>query len=102
MPFCETNMNPEEMERGEVGKNWRAWFIVCTLAVLFLIYGVFMYFVVGDKGPPPWDFGTVEDIPGQSAYSTHPSVGGTASAPEPQHVSQKPPLVETTAPEEKP
>ena len=90
------------MEREEGGNNWKAWLIVCTLAILFLIYGVFMFFFVGDKGPPDWNFGNVEDIPGQSVYSTHPSVGGTASAPEPQHVSQKPPLAEMGVPKEKP
>ena len=26
--------------------------------------------LAGDKGPPPWDFGVVEDVPGQSPYST--------------------------------
>jgi hypothetical protein len=95
-------MNQEEMETKEGGKNWKAWFIVCLLAGLFLIYGVLMYLLVGDKGPPGWNFGGVEDIPGQSVYSTHPAVGGTASAPEPQHVSQKPPLAETSSPKEKP
>ena len=96
-------MNQEkELEREESRKNRKGWIIVCTLAILFLIYGVFMYFVVGDKGPPDWNFGNVEDIPGQSLYSTHPAVGGTASAPEPQHVSQKPPLAETAVPKEKP
>ena len=92
----------KEMEREESGKNWKGWFIVCTLAILFLIYGVFMYFVVGDKGPPDWDFGNVEDIPGQSVYSTNPAGQGPATVPEPQHVSQKPPLVELGASKEKP
>ena len=92
----------KEMQREEGGKNWKGWFIVCTLAILFLIYGVFMYFVVGDKGPPDWNFGNVEDIPGQSVYSTNPAVQGPAAAPEPQHVSQKPALVETGVPKGKP
>jgi hypothetical protein len=92
----------KEMEREESRKNWKDWFIVCTLAILFLIYGVFMYFIVGDKGPPDWNFGNVEDIPGQSVYSTNPAGQGPAAVPEPQHVSQKPPLVEPGAPKEKP
>ena len=92
----------KEMEREQGGNNWKAWLIVCTLAVLFLIYGVFMYFVVGDKGPPAWDFGTVEDIPGQSSYSTHPPRQGKGTEPEPQHVSQKPAHVGTEASKEKP
>ena len=72
----------------------QSWFIVCGLAFLFLIYGLFMFLAVGDKGPPDWDFGSVEDIPGQSAYSTHPGAPGTIAEPEPQHVSGKPPRAE--------
>ncbi len=64
------------------------WLIILTMAILFLCYGLFMFFTVGDKGPPRWDFGVVEDIPGESVYSTH-SLG--APEPSPQHVSQKPP-----------
>ncbi len=45
--------------------------ITLGLAVFFLIWGLTIFFVVGDKGPPGWDFGTVQDIPGESAYSTH-------------------------------
>jgi hypothetical protein len=66
----------------------RSWLIILTIAILFIGYGLFMFFAVGDKGPPRWDFGVVEDIPGESVYSTH-SLG--AKEPEPQHVSQKPP-----------
>ena len=72
----------------------RGWFIVCGLALLFLIYGLFMFLVVGDKGPPDWDFAVVEDIPGQSVYSTHPGPPAKTAEPEPQHVSGKPPLAE--------
>ena len=77
--------HPEEEKQG-----LRGWLIVGTLALLFLFYGFFMYFAVGDKGPPPWDFGVVEDIPGQSSYSTHPPRQGKGAEPEPQHVSKKP------------
>ncbi len=66
----------------------RSWLIILTIAILFIGYGLFMFFAVGDKGPPRWDFGVVEDIPGESVYSTH-SLG--AKEPEPQHVSQNPP-----------
>ncbi len=48
----------------------RSWIIVVSIAVLFLIWGLLVFFVVGDKGPPVWDFSVVEDIPGQSPYST--------------------------------
>jgi hypothetical protein len=83
-------MNDElkEKPRTRKGKaSLRSWMIILGIAILFLCYGLFMFFVVGDKGPPVWDFGVVEDIPGESIYSTHPG----KSAPEPQHVSQKSP-----------
>lgn len=70
-----------------------SWALVCGLALAFLLYGLFMFVVVGDKGPPGWDFSTVEDIPGKSEYSTFPEPGVTPKEPEPQHVSGKPALV---------
>ena len=50
--------------------NWRGWLIVIAMAVLFLLWGFFVFFSVGDKGPPSWDFGVIKDIPGESHYST--------------------------------
>jgi hypothetical protein len=46
------------------------WLVPIAIAVLFLIWGRLIFFMVGNKGQPPWDFGVVEDIPGQSPYST--------------------------------
>ena len=46
------------------------WLVPIAIAVLFLIWGLLIFFMVGNKGQPPWDFGVVEDIPGQSPYST--------------------------------
>jgi hypothetical protein len=48
----------------------RSWIIVMAIVVLFFCWGLFVFFVVGDKGPPEWDFSVVEDIPGESPYST--------------------------------
>ena len=77
---------PEEMDairdRRAVG---RGFLIVSLIAALFLGYGIFMYFAIGDKGNPDWDFGSIEDTPAQSVYST-----GEPGATEPQHVSRKP------------
>ncbi len=83
-----------EIERESRGPVIRGWLFVIALALGFFIYGVTMFFIVGDKGPPDWDFGTVEDIPGQSIYSTNPAILGPAGIPEPQHVKGKPPLAE--------
>ena len=63
---------------------------VFVLAVSFLAWGFLLFHTIGDKGPPPWDFGIVRDIPGESAYSTHRPLPGEAAGPEPQHVSGKP------------
>lgn len=78
--------------------SFRSWIIILAIAILFFCYGFFMFLAVGDKGPPGWDFGVVEDIPGESIYSTHPS---NAPEPEPQHVLQRPPRVETGVSKEK-
>lgn len=48
----------------------RSWLVPFAIAAIFLIWGLLIFFLVGDKGPPVWDFGVVEDIPGQSPYST--------------------------------
>ncbi len=82
----------QETELQHPGMVTRGWVFVCALAVAFLVYGLIMFHYVGDKGPGEWDFGTVEDIPGQSIYSTAPAVRGPAAIPVPQHVDQKPPF----------
>ena len=46
------------------------WLVPIAIAVLFLVWGLAIFFMVGNKGQPPWDFGVVDDIPGQSPYST--------------------------------
>ena len=48
----------------------RSWIIVVGIALSFFIWGIFLFSTVGDKEPPNWDFGAVQDIPGQSPYST--------------------------------
>ena len=84
------------------GPSLKGWFYVCGLALFFLLYGLFMFYMIGDKGPPGWDFGTVDDIPGESVYSTNEPITGGTSAPEPQHISQKPPQADIVGEKEKP
>ena len=68
----------------------RGWIIVSAIALAFVIYGLFAFFVIGDNQPPEWDFGAVKDVPGESVYSTYP-YRGRSEEPTPQHINQKPP-----------
>ncbi|MGQ9857233.1 MAG: hypothetical protein ACUVS3_00935 [Thermodesulfobacteriota bacterium] len=67
-------------------RDSKGWMIIAGMAILFLLWGLLVFITVGDKGPPPWDFGVVADVPGESPHS---SVGpGAAQAPVPQHVNR--------------
>jgi len=68
----------------------RGWIIVSAIALGFVIYGLFAFFVIGDNQPPEWDFGAVKDTPGESVYSTYPYRDRTEE-PEQQHINEKPP-----------
>jgi len=82
-------------ENQKIGNGpFKTLILVSVLAVSFLVWGFLLFYTVGDKGPPPWDFGVVRDIPGESAYSTQRPLPGKMSFPEPQHVSQKPRSIE--------
>jgi len=72
----------------------RSMLFIFLLAASFLAWGFLLFYTIGDKGPPPWDFGIVGDIPGESAFSTHPPLPGKISDPDPQHVSGRPRAVE--------
>ncbi len=85
-----TEESPEHFRR----MVFHGWLIVCGIAVAFVLYGLFAFFVIGDKQPADWDFGGIEDIPGESVYSTFPYRGRTEE-PEPQHVDGKPSKAET-------
>jgi hypothetical protein len=77
-------------EREDSKGSMKLWIIVGSISLAFLLYGLVMFFAVGDKGPPDWDFGIVEDTPGKSIFSTHPEPNGSAGEPEAQHVAGKP------------
>jgi hypothetical protein len=81
--------------KNEEGTMARSWLIILVMAILFVAWGIFAYLVIGEKGPHPWDFGVVEDIPGESAYSTYlpDQISGSYFLEE-QHVSGKTPGAE--------
>ena len=61
-------MEPITSEQREK-TNRVGWIIVVAMTLLFILWGFFIFFAVGDKGPPSWDFGVIKDIPGESPYS---------------------------------
>jgi hypothetical protein len=78
-------------EEKETPSLW-SWVIITAFALLFVLYGFFMFFMIGDKGAPDWDFNVVEDTPGKSQTSTYPEPLGNGMEPERQHVAGRPPL----------
>jgi hypothetical protein len=61
-------------------RAWLTWWIVCLLLLLILFKGALTFMVVGDLGPPTWDYRPVKDVPGQSPYAIYKPL------PFPQHV----------------
>jgi len=83
----------------------RTLLVACGLAVGFLVWGLFIFFTVGDKGPPAWNYGTVPDVPGLSVFSTDSARPIPTVPPRflhekaelsPQHVKDKPSILEYT------
>ncbi|HYA04168.1 MAG TPA: hypothetical protein VEI04_13775 [Syntrophobacteria bacterium] len=58
----------------------RTWALIVLLAIWFLAYSAFVYFAIGEKGPPNWDLVTVSDTPASSPYAIYQPL------PYPQHV----------------
>ena len=47
------------------------WSWICFMVGLILLKGFFTFFVVGDNGQPTWNYGAIEDVPGQSPYASY-------------------------------
>ena len=58
-----------------------SWVIVLAMAVAFLLWGLFIFSVVGVSWPPPWRYGTIADVPGQSIYSVSGAEKQAGTAP---------------------
>jgi hypothetical protein len=59
----------------------RSWLIVTAIAFSFLVWGLVIYYAVGVSWPPPWRYGTVPDVPGQSVYGVGGAEKEAATAP---------------------
>lgn len=69
----------------------RTLLVAFGLAAGFLLWGLFLFFMVGVKEPLAWDFGAVPDVPGLSVYSTeHPGFLREQAELSPQHVQGRP------------
>ena len=83
-----------------------SWAVVVGCAAAMLCWGFLIFSKVGDKGPPPWDYSIVEDIPGEAPYSIYGSRAfhGVAAHPmagaevEEQHVMGPPGEPSTVSP----
>ena len=47
----------------------KSWIVVFCIALLFFLWGLFIFFTVGVGRPPAWRYGIMPDVPGQSVYS---------------------------------
>lgn len=72
--------------------------IILFAVLVYVAWGLLVFYTVGNKWPPPWSFGQVQDLPGASVYSTETGRGPLGAGPrrlEPpvpqsQHVGGKP------------
>lgn len=82
----------------------RTLLVAFGLATGFLLWGIILFYTVGDKGPPAFDYGEVPDVPGLSVYSTDTSRPLRNVPPyflheqaglSPQHVKDRPYILES-------
>ena len=50
----------------------KTWLILLLMVIGILGYGITVYVTIGDKGPPGWNYGAINDVPGESPFSTEP------------------------------
>jgi len=96
--MSETQFDPDRKE------SQRTLLVAISLAAGFLLWGLFLFFTVGVKAPPAWNFGAVPDVPGLSVYSTDSSRPLSSVPPfylheqaglSPQHVKDRPQVLDT-------
>lgn len=96
--MSDTQVDPDRKE------TRRTVLVAFAVAAGFLLWGLCIFFTVGVKAPPAWDFGAVPDVPGLSVYSTVANRPLPAVSPfylheqaelSPQHVRDRPVLQDT-------
>jgi hypothetical protein len=68
-------------DRNDKRSSARSWIIVSAIALSFFLWGLLIFYSVGVSWPPPWRYGTVPDVPGQSVYGVHGAEEEAATAP---------------------
>jgi hypothetical protein len=71
------NPNHAAVSREGDQADLRSWVIVLAIAVSFLTWGLVIFLTVGVSWPPPWRYGTVADVPGQSIYRLLSATAGS-------------------------
>ena len=72
--------------------------IILFGVLAYVAWGLLVFYTVGNKWPPPWSFGQMQDLPGASVYSSETGKGRLGVGPrlletplpQPQHVREKP------------
>jgi hypothetical protein len=52
----------------------QSWLWVAAMVGIIFFQGWLAYTVIGDLGPPEWDYRPVPDVYGESAYAMYPPV----------------------------
>jgi hypothetical protein len=77
-PINPNNTDPPSNDESSTAMSW---VIVVGIALSFFLWGIFVFFVVGVSWPPPWRYGTVADVPGQSVYGVRGAEKAAGTAP---------------------
>ncbi|MFP5213979.1 MAG: hypothetical protein ACLGPL_11440 [Acidobacteriota bacterium] len=47
-----------------------SWIVISGICLSVIAWGLFLYLAIGEREIPPWDYRIIEDVPGESPYST--------------------------------
>ena len=63
-------------EENERNSTLRDWAIIIAFSAFLIAWGLVQFYLIPDA-PRTFDYGALEDVPGQSPYSIEPSKEGT-------------------------
>jgi len=90
------NRNTAKVPQKNEESAAKGWILVLSISLFFFLWGLLIYFAIGDSWPPPWRYGIVPDVPGQSVYSVQGAEERVGTAPlggeknREQHIMGKP------------